>query len=47
VKCEQIISGFRALQNSDFDDMNVDARGHSIIHFLDEARWRRTLRVVK
>jgi hypothetical protein len=37
VKYEQIISGFRALQNSDFDDMNVDARGRERLRELTDA----------
>jgi hypothetical protein len=37
VKYEQIVSGFRALQNSDFDDMNVDARGLERLAELTDA----------
>jgi hypothetical protein len=37
VKYEQIISGFRALRNSDFDDMNVDARGRERLFELTDA----------
>jgi hypothetical protein len=37
VKYEQIISGFRALQSSDFDDMNVDARGRERLWELTDA----------
>jgi hypothetical protein len=37
VKYEQIIAGFRALQASDFDDMNVDARGRERLRELTDA----------
>jgi hypothetical protein len=36
VKYEQIIAGFRALQTSDFDDMNVDARGRESLRELTD-----------
>lgn len=34
---EQIVSGFRALQDSDFDDTNVDARGRERMPELTDA----------
>src|SRR6266851_2546205 len=37
VKYDQIIAGFRALQTSDFDDMNVDARGRERLWELTDA----------